>query len=46
MIKYYYEDKYKKELQTKIINIFLENGKCFLMLEILKVVVKRVIEVI
>lgn len=33
MIKYYYEDKYKKELQTKIINIFLENGKCFLMLE-------------
>lgn len=33
MIKYYYEDKYKKELQTKIIDIFFENGKCFIRLE-------------
>lgn len=33
MVKYYYEDKYKKELQTKIIDIFLESEKCFIRLE-------------
>ncbi len=30
MIKYYYEQKDKKELQTKIIDVFEENGKCFI----------------
>lgn len=33
MIKYYYEDKNKKELSTKIIDIFEENNKCFIRLE-------------
>lgn len=33
MIKYYYEEKNKKELKTKIIDIFEENGKCFIRLE-------------
>lgn len=33
MIKYYYEQKDKKELQTKIIDVFEENGKCFIWLE-------------
>ncbi len=32
-MKLYYEDKYKKELQTKIIDIFFENEKCFIRLE-------------
>ena len=33
MIKYYYEDKNKKELSTKIVDIFEENNKCFIRLE-------------
>ena len=33
MIRYYYEDKNKKELSTKIIDVFEENGKCFVKLE-------------
>ena len=33
MIKYYYEDKNKKELSTKIVDIFEENSKCFIRLE-------------
>lgn len=33
MIKYYYEEKNKKELETKIINTFEENGKYFIRLE-------------
>ena len=33
MIKYYYEDKNKKELNTKITDIFEENDKCFIRLE-------------
>ena len=33
MIKYYYEDKYKKELTTNIVDYFEENGKYFIRLE-------------
>lgn len=33
MIKYYYEEKNKKELNTKILEIFEENDKCFIRLE-------------
>ena len=33
MIKYYYTDKYKKELETKISDVFEEDSKCFIMLE-------------
>lgn len=33
MIKYYYEDKYKKELTTNIVDYFEENGKYFIRIE-------------
>ena len=33
MIKYYYKDKNKKELSTKIVDIFEENNKCCIRLE-------------
>lgn len=33
MIKYYYQEKDKKELRTKIIDIFEENEKCLIRLE-------------
>lgn len=32
MIKYYYEDKNKKKLKTKICDIFDKNGSCLVKL--------------